>query len=261
MASFTATIIHAYKERGQNMALAGDHVQVLVGGYDLTTDHNKVMIDDAYKMLEAPAFGEGAIKTTRSHRLVKLQHQGYLNPATGQSHPVLNGADVNGVVAILVGQNAAPAVGDPVYSLLTQQESIQTTPQQGELLGFKANFAARSGAASGWGVALAVPVTFTNSTDGSSVDNGAASSNGGAAFLHILQAAATDTYSIIVEGSVTGAFAGEESTLGTFTLNASALGSERLALSGSIPRYTRFTATRTGSAGDTVKIAVSLVRF
>ena len=111
-----------------------------------------------------------------------------------------------------------------------------------------------------WGVALAVPVEFTNSSNGSSVDNGAASSNGGAAYLNVLTAAGADTYTIVVEGSATGAFSGEQSTLATFTLNASALGSERAAISGTIPQYTRWKATRSGSAGDTVKIAVALIR-
>jgi len=118
-----------------------------------------------------------------------------------------------------------------------------------------------AGSLGGWGAALAVPVTFTNSTNGSAVNEGAASPNGGAAFLHILQAAASDTYTITVEGSTTGAFGGEQTTLATFTLNASALGSERKGIAVSIPQYTRWKAVRTGSAGNTVKIAVSLVRF
>jgi len=49
--------------------------------------------------------------------------------------------------------------------------------------------------------------------------------------------------------------------LATFTLNGSALGSQRVAISGTIPQYTRFKATRTGAAGNPVKIAVSLVRL
>jgi hypothetical protein len=50
-------------------------------------------------------------------------------------------------------------------------------------------------------------------------------------------------------------------TLATFRLNASAIGSERIAISGTIQQYTRFKATRSGAAGNTVKIAVILVRF
>ena len=192
---------------------------------------------------------------------MKLQHNGYLNPDSARSHPVLNGIAINGVISILIGQNADPIVGDIAYMLLTQQEVYQANPEVGSVIPFSANFSPRGGQEAGWGVALAVPVDITNTTTGSNVDNGAASSNGGAAFLHILQAAATDTYTIVVEGSATGAFAGEESTLGTFSLDASAIGSERLALSGSIPQYLRYKATRTGSAGDTVRLAINVVRF
>jgi hypothetical protein len=157
-----------------------------------------------------------------------------------------------------MGLNADPAVGDPVYNLLTQQEMYQTNAQFGEVLPFSANFSPRSGQDAGWGVALAVPVSFTNTITGSSVDNGAASSNGGAAFLHLLQAAGSDTYAIVVESSPDDSV---WSTLATFTLDASALGSERLSLPTSIPRYLRFKATRTGSAGDTVRLAIASVRF
>jgi hypothetical protein len=110
-------------------------------------------------------------------------------------------------------------------------------------------------------VALAVPVTFTDSGNGAAVDGGAASSDGGAAFLHLLQAAASDTYTIIVEGADDSGFTTNVVTLATFSLDASALGSERVGISGTISRYTRWKATRSGSAGDTVAMAVNLIRF
>jgi hypothetical protein len=107
---------------------------------------------------------------------------------------------------------------------------------------------------------LTPPVNFTDSVVGTMVDNVAASPKGGSVHLHVLTAAATDRYTFVVEGSSTGAFAGEQ-TIWTFTLNAAAVGSERVAISVPIPRYTRWKATRTGSAGNTVRAAVSLVRF
>lgn len=79
--------------------------------------------------------------------------------------------------------------------------------------------------------------------------------------MQILEAAATDTYTIIVEGSTTGAFSGEETTVATFTLDGSQIGSERVAITGTIPRYLRYKATRSGSAGDNLRLAVSAVRF
>ncbi len=240
--------------------LAGDHAQVLVDGHNLTGDGNRLVVNDARDMHDVTAFGDAVHRFVGGQRNIGIEHAGYMNADAGRSHPALKGATLNGVVSLLLGQNAAPAAGDPAYSLMTQQGRYSTVPERGGYIPFRANFANR-GSLGGWGVALAVPTTFTNDSNGSAVDNGAASSDGGAAYLHVLQAAASDTYTITVEGSSTGAFSGEESTLATFTLDASATGSERQALSGSIPQYTRWKAVRTGSAGDPVEIAVTLVRF
>lgn len=242
------------------MALAGDHVAVLVDGYELTGDHNSISIDDSRKALCQTTFGDAVKNCIPGQRMMKLQHGGFMNADNARSHPALKGATLEGVVSVLVGQNADPAVGDPVYCLKTLQSYYQVAPQFGEVIPFKATFASK-GELGGWGVALAVPVEFTNTSNGSSVDNDAASSNGGSAYLNVLTAAATDRYEIIVEGSNVSDFASGVSTLATFNLNASAIGSERMAISGSIPQYTRWKATRTsGAAGDTVKIAVALIR-
>ncbi|MEO1643551.1 MAG: hypothetical protein AAFR67_00075 [Chloroflexota bacterium] len=244
------------------MILAGDHVQVLVDGYDLTGDHNKIVVNDVRKMLATPVFGEAVEKYIPGQRQPKLEHNGYLNPAAGRSHPVLNGVLVDGVVSVLLGQNTAPAVGDPIYNLMTQQEQYASNPMvgsdEGSVVPFAAMFSNRRGARAGWGVALAVPVDISDSTNGATVDNGAESTNGGAAFLHILTAPASDTYSIEVEGSSNGSTWGN---IATFTLDGSAIGSDVLALNGTLPRYLRYKATRSGSAGDTLRLAVAVVRY
>jgi len=240
--------------------LAGDHIQVLVSGYELTGDSNSLSISDARDQHDVTSFGDAVHNFINGQRLINIDHMGYLNPDTARSHPALKANSIEGVISVLLGQNTAPVVGDPMYSLQSLQSEYKASPEVNKVIPFSAKFG-NKGNVGGWGAALAVPVTFTNSTNGSAVNNGAATSNGGAAFLHILTAAGSDTYTIKVQGSATGAFGGEQSDLATFTLDASALDSERVAIAGSIPQYTRWTATRTGSAGDTVKIAVNLVRF
>jgi hypothetical protein len=233
---------------------------VLVGGYELTGDSNKITIEDMRDTYDVTAFGDAAHKFIPGKRAISLTHAGYLNADAARSHPVLKGIDVDGAVSVVVGQNADPAAGDPMYSVAVRQGQYQSLIEVGKYVPFAAAFANR-GDLGGWGVALAALVSFTDSASGSAIDNGAETTNGGAAFLHVLEAAASDTYTIVVEGSASGSFSGEETTLATFTLDASALGSERAAIGGTIPRYTRWEATRSGSAGDTVKIAISLVRF
>jgi hypothetical protein len=241
--------------------LAGDHVKVLVDGYELTGDHNRIAINDSRASLDGTAFGDAVQNFIPGRRTMSLSHKGFMNPETGRSHPVLNSAALEGVVSILLGQNADPAVGDPTYSLLSRQAQYQNAPQVGQVIPFMAQFNSQ-GQRGDWGVALAVPVTITNTTTGSGVDLEDVTSKGGAAYLHILQAASSDSYVIIVEGSTVSNFSSGVTTLATFNLNGQQLGSERIAIPAStpIPRYVRYKATRTGS-GEPVTLAVSLVRF
>ncbi len=237
--------------------LAGDHVQILVGGYELTGDSNRVDIHDRRDLFDVTAFGDEARQFLPGQRMMAVQHAGFMNSA--RSHPILKGVDVDGLFSVYVGQNAAPNAGDPVFSLLTRQARYGSLPQVNQLIPFQAVFANR-GQFGGWGMALAAPTSFSRSSSGDALDNGAVSNQGGLACLHVLTAAATDRYSISVEGSASGAFAGEESSLASFALDGSALGSEQVRINGTIPRYIRWKAVRSGSAGDTVKIAASLIR-
>lgn len=242
------------------MALAGDFIQVLVGGYELTGDSNRVTISDRYDVHDVTAFGDQVHSFIPGQRQVMIDHAGYLNTVAAGSHPVLKGANMQGVFSVFVGDNAAPVVGNPVFSIDTRQGRYATAPETARYIPFVAMFANRGGSG-GWGVALTPPVTFSNTTTGAGIDNGAATTNGGVAHLHVLQAAASDTYTIVVEGATNSTFSAGLSTLATFTLNGSQVGSERVAIAVTIPQYTRFKATRTGSAGNPIRIAASLVRL
>ncbi len=238
--------------------LAGDHVQILVDGYELTGDSNRIHIYDNRDLFDATAFGDEVHKFLPGQRMIAVQHTGFMNSDSARSHPVLNGVDVDGLFSVYVGQNATPSAGDPVFSLLTQQARYGNLSQFNQLIPFQAVFANR-GEFGGWGMALTPPTSFSRSASGNAIDNGTASRQGGLVGLHVLTAVAADTYDIRIEGSTSGAFAGEESTLTTFALDGLALGSEQVQISGTIPRYIRWKATRSGSAGDAVKIAISLI--
>ncbi len=242
------------------MALAGDFIQVLVSGYELTGDSNRVTISDRYDVHDVTAFGDQVHSFILGQRQVMIDHAGYLNTAAAGSHPALKGANVQGVFSVFIGDNAVPAVGNPVFSLDTRQGRYATAPETARYIPFVAMFANRGGSG-GWGVALTPPLSFNNTFWGAVIDNGAATSGGGAAHLHVLQAAASDTYTIIVQGADDSGFTTGVTTHATFTLNGSQIGSQRIPISGDIKRYTMFKATRSGAAGNTVKIAVSLVRL
>ncbi len=240
--------------------LAGDHVQVLVGGYELTGDSNRISLPEERNMYDVTAFRDQVHKFLAGQRTISLEHAGYMNADVARSHPVLKSAGLSGIVSIVLGQNDDPAAGDPMYSLLVRQGKYSVVPAVGNFVPFSALFATH-GNRGGWGVALTPPVEISTSGYGVTVDNGAGSSNGGAVFLHVLEATVSDTYEFVVEGSEIGAFGGEETPLATFTLDGSAVGSERVEFGGSVPRYARWKATRSGAAGNAVEFAINLIRF
>ena len=77
--------------------LAGDHVQVLVDGYELTGDSNRININEARDLFDITAFGDEAHKFSPGQRMMTVQHAGLMNSGDGSSHPVLEGVDVSGL--------------------------------------------------------------------------------------------------------------------------------------------------------------------
>lgn len=98
--------------------------------------------------------------------------------------------------------------------------------------------------------------TVTADTDGATNNNGAATSNGAVAHLHVTAYSGLTSDAIIIEGSATGAFAGEESTIVTFT-TVTGLTSQRVEVTGTVPRYLRVADDVTGTGSITRFVAIS----
>lgn len=244
------------------LKLAGDHVMVLVGAYDLTGDSNKITFNDSRKTLDATAFGDAVQKFILGQRQSSIQHTGYMDAAVARSHPVLKSAELNAVVTVIIGQNAAPVAGDPAYSLYALQSRYQTLPEVGKVVPFTAAYSAGKGTRDGWGTLIAQPTTINNSTTGVILDQGASTTSGGAVFLHLLTAPVTDQYTVLLEGADNAGFSSGVVTHATFDLSTISVGSGRAGIAGTIKQFIRWKATRTnGSAGDSVKFAMNLVRF
>ena len=239
--------------------LAGNHVQVLVDGYELTGDSNHISINEDRDVFDITAFEDEVRKFTPGQRMMAVQHAGFMNRREARSHPVLKGANVDGLFSVYVGENAEPRTGDPVFSMLAQQGRYGALPQVNRMIPFQAVFANRSDDG-GWGIALTNPRYVIGSSKGSAVDNGVDSKGGGLVCLHLLDAADSDAYAFSIEGSDSGAFAGEEHVLATFTLDGRAIGSEQVKINRIIPRYVRWVAIADQAARDRIRIAISLIR-
>lgn len=161
-----------------------------------------------------------------------------------------------------IGIRAAPAIGNPAMSSTFQQFAYTADVTPNDVVLVKAQFAPDGTASLNtavWGALLAAGSLMTITTTNGSVDNGAASTGGAVAFLHLTQpdaAIGTNNWSLVIEHSADDS---SWSTLITFTANGSTLTAERQAVSGTVNRYTRLKATRT--AGNGIIPWVNLIRL
>ncbi len=106
------------------------------------------------------------------------------------------------------------------------------------------------------GVILENDSTVTDDTDGTANNNGAGTSNGAVFHLHVTAYTGLTSDAIIVEGSATGSFGGEETTIASFA-SVTGVTSERVEVTGTVPRYLRVVDNVTGTGSITRLVAVS----
>ena len=106
------------------------------------------------------------------------------------------------------------------------------------------------------GVLLVNAAAVTIDADSTAVDNGAGTTNGAVFHLHVTAYSGLTSDAIIVEGSTTGSFGGEETTIASFT-SVTGLTSERVEVTGTVPRYLRVVDDVTGTGSITRTVAVS----
>lgn len=106
------------------------------------------------------------------------------------------------------------------------------------------------------GVVISALTAISADTDGSTVDNGAATTNGGVAHVHVTAFTGLTSNAIIIEGSTTGSFGGEETTIATFA-SITGVTSERVTVTGTVPRYLRVADNVTGTGSCTRVVAFS----
>ena len=163
---------------------------------------------------------------------------------TGKSWDALQeNQDAN--VSLLLGDTSAPAVGDLAYlcpgvqfgGLMTEESSaiaisdIDFIPHPNNTGEYYID---------PYGVVLEIATQRTATQTGSSVDNGAATTAGWSAILHVISDSAD--WSITIEHSTNGS---DWSTLTTFTADGSTATSEHKSGSDTVNQYVRYVATRT----------------
>lgn len=103
------------------------------------------------------------------------------------------------------------------------------------------------------GVSLHDLTAVTSDESGTGHDGGAASSNGAIAHLHVTAFSGFSATDVIVEDSANNS---DWATIGTFTTVAGVT-AQRLAIAGTVRRYTRYSADVTGTGSVTFAVALA----
>lgn len=145
------------------------------------------------------------------------------------------------------------AAGSTAWMLQGNQSSANITSSASELVGV--NVSIQSDGGIDWGVVIGAELAVTTDQNSTGIDNGALTSNGGVAHLHISAFSGLTNDVILLEHSTNNSV---WATLGTFA-TVTAVGSERLVIAPgtTVNRYLRINdnVTGTGSVTRTVAFA------
>ncbi len=237
-------------------------LRVYLDGYNVSGDTRSVdSIDGPVGEIDMLGVSE-TVRNYLADRMHPVGVRGYkamLNDtAASGAHTLLVNPETGHEVSVLLGSaGAAPVVGDIAYVLGAVQMSDQAAMDAASAV-LQTDFLPDAGVTNtqAWGVVLSPETSMAATTNRAAVNNGAQSTNGYSANLHIT-ASGGGIWSFLIEGSTTGAYAGEETTTHTFTANGSAITSEHGSGTGTVKQYQRLRAVRTSG---TVTAVVTFAR-
>lgn len=239
------------------------YARLYAGGYDLSGDARSIgSLLNSYDQADMTGWAN-EVKNFMANggRSVGIEgFQALANDASTGSFTALSTAGQSIVATMALGGGAAPTYGDVAY-LVSSVQMEAPMNWDGGAATITASFMPSGNAYSvnadqPFGVVLYPLTSIDATTNGTVVDNGAASSLGAHANIHVT-ATSSGNFAMIVQQSTSGAFAGEETTLATFTTTGGTITGERQTASGTVARYLRFRAVRTAG---TISVACFLAR-
>jgi hypothetical protein len=244
----------------------GKNTAVYVDEFDLTSYFTDVSITQENEVAETTAFGDTNKSYLLGLRAGTLSMSGMWSADTDGSDEELQALLGNATTPLLTVREGAAAIGgsaviaqanetsyaisSPVADVHTVSADFECTPNQVSNLTF----------ALAGGVQLTAGASIAHGSLGalSSVDNAASSANGGAATLHIPTNTVNGNTTIKVQHSANDS---SWADLLSFTVvGASTKTSEIKAVSGTVNRYLRVSASTAGSSGS-ITFMVAFARF
>lgn len=229
------------------------YTRFFIGGYDLSGDSRNVGgFANTPGEVDMTAWSDEVYNfLSNGRKEVGVNgYQAFVNDETAGAFTRLKTAGTLTDILVCFGGGGEPAVPDPCFLMPSVQFS-NTASFDSEAAVIETDFkvdgsAAHNGFANAFGTTIANTL-FTATASNASHDNEVATANGGAAVIQVLDA--TGDFAFIVEDSADDA---AWATIGTFTLDGTAIGSEFITFTGAVRQYVRFTATRTSGTNNIV---------
>lgn len=169
-------------------------------------------------------------------------------------HDVLSAAYNSGSSQTITASMGTVAVGDPCYMADGSQMTYEVPMDTGALIFANARW--RTNEAIRFGRWLASAQLNAGTTNGTAVDNGAATTNGGRLHVHLNNDAATDCDFKLQHSTDNSVWADVSGAAISDLSAANASGS--VAFTGTLNRYTRLVSTITG--GNTILVSAAVTR-
>lgn len=173
------------------------------------------------------------------------QRNGATGPVNAGAFTVLKDIDV-AIASLFIGMSEAPTIGCPSFFADVKHFSSPVEVGDNAPLVIGGNFNGAVSGVAGWGQALAVGTSISSTTNNGSLDNGASTSDGWRAALHIAQSVGSmgsNDWEAKLQHSSNDS---DWSDLGSpFTLDGSAVAAEIISGSGTVNRYVRAVFTKT----------------
>lgn len=229
---------------------AGNQCKVLVGSTDYSPYFNQADADAGVVALDATTFGKNSKVFIPGLTFGKVD-------LTGLWDPTIDGLLVANI-ATAAGQvfTVAPntmAVGSVTKMLSARQVQYSESDPVGGLVGLKASAVADGALDSG--VSLHDLTAETASSNSASVDNTAASTTGAVGHLHVSAFSGFTNIIVKIQDSADNSAWADVAGL-TFT-TTTAVGAERLEITGTVRRYVRSLWTKTGTGSATFAVALA----
>lgn len=246
------------------------YCRVLFDGANLSGDART--LDEAgvtYGEANATGWGEAVANFLHGRGQISFgPFQAMFNARAAANGPIEPGSHTtlasvgNPIATLAIGIQEAPTIGAPAFSVATDQRSYYAAATNDDLALVSADFTTRAdgtAVAGVWGQLLAVGTSVSSTTTNGSLDNGAATTGGYVAFLHVTRsvgAMGTNNWAVTIEHSTNDS---AWATLHTFAAAGSTATAERGTNTGTVNRYTRVVMTKT--AGTDLVAWVNFIRL